>query len=174
MADLTTMLSTFLSALYGGFGTGITYLPAGVIPGSVNTTPVSNTGTAETDLMSYVLPAGALSANGKGIRATAWGTTAANGNTKTIKYYFGSTGTTFVNSALNTGVWRVTFDVIRASATTQESNSFAIDNTGSNATPRRVAYSETLASAVTIKITGQSGTTSNDITQTGMIIEVLP
>src|SRR5207248_3063950 len=57
----------------------------------VSTTAVSNVGTAETDLITYTMPANTLSANGQRVRITAFCTTAANANLKTIKIYFGAT-----------------------------------------------------------------------------------
>ena len=47
--------------------------------------------TTETDLQSYTLPANVLGTNGRAIRIRAWGDTAANGNTKTIRLKFGGT-----------------------------------------------------------------------------------
>lgn len=170
MADLTTLLSKFLVSLYSGFGTGINYNPAGVI--SVNVTPVSNVGTAETDLMTFTLPANALGVNGTGVRITVWLTTAANGNTKTSKVYFGGTVLRTRSAADNNVLFVYQAEVFRVSATTQVANAAFANPTDAGWVATSPA--ETLSGAVTIKVTGQSGTGSNDVTATMMLIEALP
>lgn len=174
MPDLTTLLSKFLTALYGGFG-GANYLPSG--PLSSQFTSVSNVSTTETDLMTYALPAGALSANGKGVRIKAWGSFAANGNSKAVKLVFGATTLHTRTASTNGGMWVFDSIVLRTSATAQIGTaelreSTATTNTlysGENTTP-----AETLSGAVTIKVTGTSAVGSSDITQLGMLIEALP
>lgn len=170
MADLQTLLNKFLASLYGGFGTGVTYLPGGVLSSQI--TPVSNVSTTETDLMSYTLPANALSADGKGVRVTAFGTSAANGNTKTARLYFGATlvaTQVFTSSASS---WHIVADIVRTGAATQTAGAYIITAlfVGTTFT---TAPTETLSGAVVIKATGQSGTGSSDVTQTGMLVEAL-
>lgn len=171
MPDLTTLLSKFLSVLYGGFG-GTNYLPDGVI--SIQTTPVSNVSTSETDLMSFALGAAALGANGKGVRITAWGTNGGNTNMKTVKVYFGATVVaTLASSAANGNAWYAQATVFRKSGTTQEAIGI-VEQSNLTPAPTHSTPGETLAGAVTIKTTGQSDTASNDVTQTGMLVEALP
>lgn len=172
MADLTTLLSNFLTQLYSGFGTGSNYNPSGVL--SSQFTPVSNVTTGETDLMSYTLKANALGVNGKGIRITAWGTTSANGNTKTLKFYLGGVVlNAAMSGAANGQRWRFQYTILRVTAATQtfyssEGLTGIVDS----------FYVGTAAADLTIaniiKVTGQSGTASADVTQTGMQVEALP
>lgn len=140
---------------------------------NVNITPVSNVSTTETDLMTYTLPAGWMSANGMGVRISAFGTTAANGNSKTVRLYFGAqvlaiqAAITSVSSA-----WHTTGIVLRTGATTQATggNIWTALNTGN---PASVAAAETLSGTIIIKATGQSATAGADVTQTGMVVEAL-
>lgn len=155
------------------FGTGTaTFLPMGVI--NVNTTPVSNTGTGETDLITYALPGGSLSANGKGVEITAWGTLAANADNKTVRMYFGATVIAASITVTSSGSgWYAHGTVIRTGATTQVAGAVITMN-NSGAYPNGTSPTETLSGNVTIKATGQSGTGSNDITQTGLVVKALP
>ena len=154
-----------------GTGTGFAKI-VGV--SNVNTTAVGNVGTGTDDLMTYALPANSMSANGKGIRITAWGTAANNANAKTVTVVFG--GTTLLSTALTASqvdVWWAEAVVIRTSATAQEA--FAELTQGGTVTLSDVEQStpaETLSGAVTIKCTG-TATSDNDIVQEGMVIEFL-
>lgn len=134
-----------------------------------NTTPVSNAGTAETDLMTYSLAANSLSANLKALRVTAWGSFAANANSKQVRAYFGTTSLLLVNGTHNNLAWRVTFEIIRTGAATQ-----IMSGEGKVSTVAPIVLNgsptETLSGAVTIKITGQGGAGS-DVTQLAMIVE---
>jgi hypothetical protein len=101
MADLTTLLNKFLQNLYAGVldlggsstvtigsGTSVTSVAVGsgtttaLVGGTLftSTTAAATTGTAEETLMSYTMPANTLAVNGRGVRITAWGSTAANVN----------------------------------------------------------------------------------------------
>lgn len=139
---------------------------------NVNTTAASNVSTSETDLISYTLPANSLSSNGKGVRITAWGTVAANGNTKKIKLYFGSslfdTGTTTWTGTS----WFFRLLIIRTGSSTQEMIAHILagttDTNVTHATP-----SEDTTGDIVIKTTGESGTSSDDITCEGLIVEIL-
>jgi hypothetical protein len=144
-----------------------------------STAAVSNTSTTETDLISYSMPASTLAANGQKLRITCWLTTAANTNNKTVKLYFGGTLVAFsAATALNAGTFRLNAEIVRTSATAQvsvgdmtasSSGAGFVSALGLNGTP-----AETLSGAVTIKVTGQSGTTSSDVTTTAMFIELIP
>lgn len=173
MPDLTTMLSKFLASLYGGFGTGISYNPAGVV--SSQFAAVSNGTTVETDLLTYTLPAGALSANGMGVRITTWGTMANNGNTKTVRVYFGATAVTTLATAVAANQqFFAQATILRVTATTQT----AVGNlfwTGLSAANLGVSTpAETLSGAIVLKLTGQSGTAGGDVTSAGFVVEALP
>lgn len=149
-----------------------TYAPEGVI--CRVTAAVSNSGTGETDLMSCTLSAASLSVNGQGVRITAWGTTAANGNTKAMRLYFGTATPASRTGVTTSGVsWKLQTTVLRTGAATQVAQGEAgVDNVS-------VFYFATsptqdLTAAITIKVTGQSGTGSNDVTATGLLVEALP
>lgn len=153
------------------FGTA-TYLPSGVI--YRNVVPASNVGTAETDLMSYPLPAGAISADGKGVRITTWGTTAANVNVKAVRLYFGAQQVSAIAGIATSGTaWYLSSIVLRKSATTQTAGgtSFINNNTGG---AFAVTPAETLSGIVVIKITGTSAVGSNDVTVACLLVEALP
>src|SRR5258708_339925 len=57
---------------------------------SVNTNPISNSGSAETHLIIYTLAGNDLENNGDILTIKVWGTFAANGNNKILKLKFGS------------------------------------------------------------------------------------
>lgn len=173
-ADATTQLSQLLVALANGGGLPGSGLGVPLVM-KVLTGSTANSGTSETDLLSYALPAGVLSADGQALRIRAWCSTAANANNKTVKLYFGST--VISNSgarAVNGGAMVVDGVVIRTAAATQAAvgthwaQSISVDATAPS-TP-----TETLAGAVTIKVTGQSGTASSDITGVALIVEWVP
>lgn len=84
-------------------------------------TDVSNSGSGETDIYSYTLPANYLSTDGWKLIIDIFGVTAANGNTKTWKIYFAGTATTFraaADSAL--GVALDNFSIMRRSSSTAQ------------------------------------------------------
>lgn len=139
-----------------------------------NVVPASNTSTTETDLFSYSLPANALSANGKGIRITAWGKFAANANSKQVRLHFGATNTlTDFAATSNNLSWKVEVLVLRTGAATQTSIGSFFEQNVTNARHAFVASpGETLSGAVTIRLTGQGGA-STDLTAHGWIIEAL-
>src|SRR6185503_3328007 len=56
----------------------------------INATQVANSGTGETSLHSFTLPADFFNANKRAVRVTMWGSFAANGNTKTLKFKNGA------------------------------------------------------------------------------------
>mgnify|MGYP001585906227 CR=1 FL=1 len=140
---------------------------------NVNTTAVGNVGVGTDDLMTYSHPANSLSANGKGVRITAWGTAANNANAKTVTLAYGAT--TLVSTVLtvsHVGTWRIVGEVIRTGAATQEA--IAQLNQGGTTTlvdVEQTAPAETLSGAVTIKCTG-TATADNDIVQECMVVEM--
>ena len=154
-------------------GTGTGEAPA-IGTANVNTTAVGNVGAGTDDLMTYSHPANSLSAVGKGVRITAWGTAANNANAKTVTLAYGAT--TLVSTALTisqAGTWSITAIVIATGGSTQEA--FATLNQGGAATlvdVERTTPGETLTGAVTIKCTG-TATTTNDIVQEGLVVEML-
>lgn len=140
---------------------------------TVNTTQAGTTSvTTEEDLWSYSLPANTLNANNRGVRIKAWGTTAANGNTKTLRLYFGAGTTTLFSSAPNNLTWSVEALYIRTGASAEEFYREVLLGTGPNSAT--AAHAADTTAAITIRITGQNGTASaNDLVFRGATVELL-
>ena len=134
-------------------------------------TVVGNVGTGEDDLMSYSLPGGTLGIDGEVVRVKAWGEVANNANSKTVKVHFGSQELAVF--ALPTGSnvdWSIDVILTRTGAATQKAVT-KLFTSGGLGVVNDIA-SRTLSSAQVIKLTG-TATSNNDITQDGMIVEVL-
>jgi hypothetical protein len=127
-------------------------------------------GTTEQTLMTYTLPANSLRRNGQTLKIKGWALTGANGNNKTFKVYFGATS---FSSGVITGsgkVVQLNLDVIRlgdASQTvlgwgTQDATSLACANT---------AGTDDHTTALTIKLTGEGGTSGVDCIAKGLTVE---
>jgi hypothetical protein len=149
------------------------------VSGVLNTqfAATSNSGSGETDIYTYTLPAGALNANGKALRVRAWGTKAANGNGITWKLYFGSTAVVNKSATTSGAMWFAEYTLIRTGAATQTALGTGWSNSGANATINvngiNVASpTETLSGTVTIKLTLQ-GVSSADATAAGWAVEIL-
>lgn len=157
-----------------------TYGLNGIIQGSIDTgTDGTPANTTETTLKSFSLPAGTLATDNQAIRIRAWGTTAANGNTKTIRLKFGSTTLVAPTSAMNDGKWLIEGVVFRTGATSQDAVAGVIASTAASgalgSTANVTTPAETLSGAVTVALTGQNGTASaNDIVCEGFYVELLP
>jgi hypothetical protein len=138
-----------------------------------NVVPASTTILTEETLMSYTLPAGALAVNGRGVRFTTRGVLAANGNTKTIRLYFGATAIA-VLSGTGASVWAMNGWVWRTGAATQMGSAdqamsgIAIWTPGAGTTP-----AETLSGTVLIKVTGTAPTAVGDITARVLMVEAI-
>lgn len=141
---------------------------------NVNTTAVGNVGTGEDDLITYTLPANALSANGKGVRITAWGTGANNVNAKTLKVYFGTQVIlTFALTVSQANNWRVMGSVWRTGASTQDWQASLIQaGTASAVDAENGTATQTDTATIAIKCTGEA-TADNDIVQEGMHVEFI-
>jgi hypothetical protein len=179
MSTPTGSANTDIVALLGGTGgfndtvTAIQGVASRVL--SVSTTQAgTGANTDETTLWSYALPANTLSANGKGVRITVYGTTAANANTKTRKLYFGATAVANVGDANNNANWVFVAVVTRTGASAQIS--MAEINTAEGAAQRNTLTTpaEDTTGAITISVTGQNGTANaDDIVFRGAIVETL-
>lgn len=151
---------------------------AGTPGTSVTTTAVGNVGSGTDNLMTYSLPAATLSAAGKGVRITAWGTTANNANPKTVTLAFGAT--TLITTALTVsqaGVWRIVSEVFSTGTDAQQ---YVAQLNQGGATTLVDVEQGTAAiddgAAITIKCTGTvtdggGGINNDDIVQEGMIVE---
>lgn len=130
----------------------------------VTTTQTGNVGTGEDTLASYSVPANTLAVNGQSLWFEAWGSFAANGNNKTVKARFGSSGTNLMFDtgavAVNGQDWFLRGRIIRTGAATQKSGvqfTRAVVNVDSV-----TALDQTLSGAVTLAISGEA-TSNNDI-----------
>ena len=145
------------------------------------TTDTANN-TTETDLASYTMPAGAIDTNVSGvvgyagIHIRAWGTTAANANTKTIRLKFDGTtiDSNSVTTAPNNQDWVVDTYIHRLDSSNQKGMTrFDVGavTQGVNA----ISTTATLSNAIIIKVTGQNGTASaSDISLRGFCVDGLP
>lgn len=166
-------------AFYTQINNIVTDLATTGVTNSVNTTAVSNVGTAETDLMTYALPASKLVNTGGFVKLVAWGTSANNANVKTLKAYFGTTAIlTQTLTASIAGRWRIEALVLRTGLSAQDFQSGLLEGLatlGAGKFAEQVGTAtETETAAITIKVTGTSGTASTDITQEGMVVEFFP
>jgi hypothetical protein len=130
--------------------------------------------TTDDTLATFSLPANSLNANNKVMRIRAWGVTAANGNNKTIKLFFGATNLSSGVVTSNNKSWSISMDVIRSGTSTQATYASCQVDT-SVVAPAYQAATETDTAAIVIKATGASGTTgaANDVVLKGMTIEFL-
>lgn len=134
------------------------------------TTQGANSGTGETDLATYSVAGGKLAATGDSVWFEASGTFAANANNKTVRVRFGSGATTQVFSTgistANNLQWTIRGRIIRTGAATQKGYAQFI-NSGGGASgslgQSTTALNHTLSGAADLRVTGQSGTGSNDI-----------
>jgi hypothetical protein len=171
----TTPAAGTFTTLNGKAGNSSTNIRAsGVI-----TTQLTSTGTgADTTkdtLQTYTLPANALDAVGRGIRIKAWGTFAANANTKTVTLEFGAGNTVATSTGLTSSGsnWVMWTEVYKTASNVQTSFGTSIFQNSTPATT--VATStQTDTSAIVLNVTGQNGTASaNDIVCKGMVVEFM-
>ncbi len=161
---VTLTNKTLTDPLINGGGGSQTVKPMGAY---VDTTLGTTTAViTEETLITYSLPASSLDATNRGLRVKVAGSTAANGNTKTIRLYFGSTVimSNNVTTQPNAAGWELEYEIFRTSATTQKA--IARGTVGSaQQTTTYTGVGETLTNALTIKVTGQNGiATASDIT----------
>ncbi len=150
----------------------------------VDTTSTCNSGTSETTLLTYSLPANTLSTDGEVLEVRLWGTSVVGiVGVITLRCYFGSTqiiSTTSVSNVMAASNWMNTSNIIRTGAASQQTLSSVantrIDGDGSGA-PASISIistaSESLSDAVTIRCTGQSTNASEDICLTGFTVKLL-
>jgi hypothetical protein len=140
-----------------------------------NITAVGNVGAGTDNLMTYALPASALSADAMGLEIWTFGTLAANGNSKVLQMVFGGTEMTAVTTSQNNGHFTGHGLVFRTGATTQVATAwFEVRSSAGDFIVDERTYStpgETLSGAVTIKMTG-TATSDNDIIQKAMIVNI--
>lgn len=137
----------------------------------VSTTSLATVGTSKETLATIVLPANSMSSNGKAIRITVWGITAANANNKTVTIDFGATTVSTLTNATNGGNMVVEAIVVRTGAATQEAIGTGITATVASST--RTTPAETLSGNINILATATTPTAGGDFTFKGMVVEFL-
>lgn len=136
--------------------------------------------TNETTLITYTLPASALSANGRGVKITAFGTFGTNANTKQVKVYFGTAGVDqpgASTSALSNVPWFSNSVVLRTGAATEVAAGYQFYSGFAGAaaiTTAGMSLTENTAAPIVIKITGKNSIASaGDVCASGMIVETI-
>lgn len=143
---------------------------------------VSNTGTGETDLQSFTLAADVLDADGGSFFLWTVFALAANGNTKTIKFYVGSTSVVIHSAATNSARLVVRLIVTRSSTTAGRlfawiTQSSGVSGSGAQTVTAHQHFagdqftSLDFTASQLVKFTGTGGATS-DITQIAMPVEL--
>lgn len=125
--------------------------------------PAGNSGAAETNLTTYTVDYGTLTKQGSSLLIFASGKTAANANNKTVKVYFGST--VIFNSGAFAGnniSWALQGEVVRNGAAAELTYVKWIGSATLTTAVTTSTATESLASGVTLKITG-TGTASDDV-----------
>ncbi len=173
----TTSWFTYFQGIYKAIRSPLKLKLSGVL--NVNTTPASNTGSAETDLITYSLAADTMINDQDIVEIEAWGKFAANANNKTVTLKFGGqTIYTTAANAANDGTWNVSARIIRTAAATQEivanmlSNNTDLQN-DAQYPAFRTAGTQDLSTNLTIKCTG-TGSLTSDITQYALIVRLTP
>lgn len=170
--DVVDALGNHYKMYWPTFGSSST---GGVQTLSSQYTDASNSGTSETDLMSYTVPSGKLVNDGDRLEIEGWFTYAANANTKTLKFKFGSYVATIASSFVTSSGGSVKFRIVvtRTGATSQN---IAYEFKPEFGTPTQgfSGGTETLSGTVVTKFTGTSGTASSDITQKTMAVTYYP
>lgn len=139
---------------YKRIGTSTDYCHVG---GTItqSTTTSATSGTGETTLYTYTLPANALANDGDSIELHAWGTTTTSTSDKTLRTYFGAALTQY-NLINDPSTFHVHYRIYRESATTQRGfGSIAVDD--GTQTFLETA-TETLSGSLVIKVTATAPT----------------
>lgn len=148
----------------------------GTLASSLDSNDRANITTGETALSSFTVYGNTFNSLIKGnLKVSFSWTMAANGNTKTVKFYFGGTPVTVYTGAQNGGTGHAEMWVTRVNNTSQKITGFmtAVNaaGTGTSASFSTTA-AETMSGDILVKTTGTSATSSNDIIQNMFIPQV--
>lgn len=148
----------------------------------VNGQAVGNVGGGEDDLMSYVLAANSLTEDyGHAVRIVAYGTFGSGNEIRTLKLYWESTAilsrAITSGEAAQDGFWRIEAWIVRTGAQQAAFHCHLLFKNNTTL-PTSSFFSGTatalLSSPVTIKVTGQSASsTSDQVVQRGLFVEVM-
>jgi hypothetical protein len=140
----------------------------------VNVTPAATTGTSEETLMSFSLPANALNVNGRGLRITVAGETAANANSKTFTITFGSVTLVTATGAYNGIGLNASATLLRSGVASFVARTSLFGGTTPLAFTASVSSGGTdLTAAVTIAVKATTATAIGDATATFLLVEIL-
>ena len=158
-----------------GGATGATTVVSGVM--SSQSGFVGTTGATEDDLFTFTLPGNTLATDGQAIRVSGLCTFGANGNTKVLRGYYGTTAVTIVNAAVNVAAAQGLYEfyILRTGVGTQVlQGSCGVSAAGAagDVYLGSVAGTEDETGDLVVKITGQ-GTADNDVGAYNFLVEVL-
>jgi hypothetical protein len=151
-----------------------TFTPGGVINTDFDQDIGNNT--VEQTLKTFSLPANSLSADAKGVRVKAWGTTNGSAITKTLRLYFGAdvVVSNDITTTPNNQDWKLEYEVYRTSASVQKSIGRGILGVV-NQTTNYSGHSATVTGAIVLKMTSQIGSGSNnEVFAEGWTVEFIP
>ncbi len=154
----------------GMYSGGWTWLPKTL---TVSSSAVGNINTGTDDLISYTMPANVLAADGKTLRIKAWGSTVNNANTKQLTLNWGSQ--VVCNTALTqsiAGMWEVEATIIRTGGNTQDVVARCLQGATLIFDQELTGGTQTDTAQIIVKMTG-TATTTNDIVQEGLVVEVI-
>jgi hypothetical protein len=170
--------ATTLSPRFKNCDIGTTDIPGSLLVNGetklhyITTTQASTpASTDDTVLATYTLKGGVFKA-GQRIKVTAYGTFAANTNSKTIRVWWGAYSLGGHVGTFNGTHWKIEVEVIYVTSSSQKCIRSAFS--GNVAVAGYTATSVNVANDVVIKTSGQNGTASaGDIVLEGMTIEII-
>lgn len=144
----------------------------------ISLTSSPTTGLVEQTLKGATFPAGyftdTANETSRGIRIKAWGTSLANGNTKTLRLYFGGTiiAINDITPSPNGDSWELDAIVLENGSNSQRA--VGEGQVGYQTQSKQVTTpAETTSGTIIVKVTGETPSNTGDVTCVGMIIEVL-
>jgi len=141
--------------------------------GAALTSTGNGADTTEDVLQTLSLTPNLLNVNGKGLRLKAFGNTANNTDTKTLKLYHGTTVLSFTLNASSGANWYAEMSIFRTGAATQVAAGIAMHGT-TLITPAAASGTDTLSGQLTAKVTGQASVANaNDIVCTLAYLEII-
>lgn len=175
-ASLIAKAGQLFSAVAGTFGSGsATFGLAGNISSQSSAAGVGNTNDTNEDLLfTFSLPAASLDQAGRQLQIEAWGTFANNAHSKNVKLYFGSETVAITANVTTGGIgWYLSALVTKTGSNTQSVVGQLIAGTTHGGVTVQ-AGAETDTAAITVKVTGQTGTAAaNDVLCNGMTVTAL-
>lgn len=154
-----------------------TTLPAGVLCRFYAVT--ASSGTAEETIATCAIAANTLNANGMGLRFTAAGYGAANGNTKLIRIRIqpsnagaiGGTSCSTLSFTASGANWRMDGELLRTGAATELCG--GTNTASSTVTTTTAAPAQNTAAALELTVTFETATSAGDATLRYFVVELL-